>query len=101
MVLSSVLPQLPPHVGPDIIHANEILAKGYQAAQNVLGLARPDVHQVRYHQERFSSEFIPLLDTVSSGISDASMQSWCYAVTIMIAGLFNQLIECETSAQNR
>lgn len=101
MLLPSNLPQPPPHVGPDIIHANEILAKGYEAAKNVLGLVQPDVHQARYHRERVSSEFIPLLDAMLNSVSDTGAQSWCYAITTIIATLFNQLIERETSAQNR
>jgi len=101
MVLPSTLPPPPPHLEPDIVHAKEILANGYRAARDVLNLVQPDLNQIHYHQERVWSELVPLLDTIFESTSDAATRSWCCRVTEAIAYLFNQLIQCEASAQHR
>jgi hypothetical protein len=84
-----------------VLRANEILAKGYHMARNILQITQPDLHQVHYHRERILSELIPLLDLVLQTASDAATCSWCHAVTVIIADLFNQLTEREASAQHR
>ena len=91
----------PPHPEPDVVRANEILVKGYCAAQNVLTLTQLDLHQVHYHQDRVWSELIPLLDVISESTSDAATRSWCHTVTITIANLFNELVRRESLAQQR
>lgn len=101
MVLSPLLPPPPPHLEPDVLRLNEILSKGYHVAKSVLDIAQPDLHRVHYHQERIWSEFIPLLDAVLESSSDAATRSWCCAVTVAVADLFNQLAEREASAQHR
>ena len=75
MILPSALPLLSPHPEPDVVHANEILVTGYRAAWNVLGLAQPDLHQIRYQQERVWSDFIPLLDAILDSTSDTATHS--------------------------
>ena len=101
MVLPPALPSPPPHLSPDAFRVNEILAKGYNVARNILSLAQPDLHRVRYHRERISSELVPLLDALLEGTSDAATHSWCYMVTVTVADLFNQLAEREALAQHR
>ena len=100
MDLPSVLPP-PPHLEPDVVHANRILANGYHAARGVLNLVHPNLDQIRYHQERVWSELIPLLDAILESTSDAATHSWCCRVTEAIADLFNQLTQHEVSAQHR
>ena len=101
MVLPSTLPPPPLHLGPDIIHAKEILASGYHAARDVLNLVQPDLNQVRYHQDRVWSELVPLLDAVFESTSDTATRSWCCSVAETIAHLFNHLTQCEASTQHR
>jgi hypothetical protein len=101
MVLPPVLPPPPPLLGSDVLRANEILTEGYHAAQNVLAVAQPDLHRVHYHQERIWSELVPLLDVILESTSDAATRSWCSAVTIVVADLFNQLTEHEALARHR
>ena len=101
MALPSTLPPPPPYQEPDILHANEILVKGYCAAQNVLGLVHVDLRQVHFHQERIWSEFLPLIDAVLESTSGSAMRSWCYTTTTIMAELFDQLTKCETLARER
>src|SRR5882757_5454282 len=103
MVLPSTLPPPPgpPHLEPDVLHAYEILAKGYCAARGLLDLAQPNLHRVRYHQERIWSELVPLLDVILESTSMVATRSWCHTVTVTIAELFNRLAHCETLAQCR
>ena len=101
MVLPPVLPPPPPHLEPDVLRANEILAKGYHVARNVLNMSQPDLHQLHYHRERIQSELVPLLDVVLESTSDAATCSWCHVVTATMADLFNQLTEHEAWAQQR
>ena len=99
MVLPSALPSPPPRLESDVVHAGEILASGYYTARRVVDLAQPDLHQVRYHQERVRSELIPLLDAIFGSTSDAATRCWCLAVTATFTDLFNCLAQHETSTQ--
>lgn len=99
MVLSTLPP--PPHPEPDVLHANEILVKGYHAASSILGLAQPNLHQVQYYRERVWLELVPLLDAIFESASDPATRSWCCTVTTAVADLFNQLTEHEASAKKR
>jgi hypothetical protein len=101
MVLPSTLPPPPPHLGPDVIRANELLVNGYRVARDVVNLGQPNLHQVRYHQERVWSELVPLLDAVFESASDTATRSWCYKVTETITDLFNHLTQCEASVLHR
>lgn len=101
MALPPDLPPLPPHPKPDVLRADEIISEGYHAARNVLAIAEPDLQRVRYHQERISSEVIPLLDVVPESTSDAATHSWCGTVAATVADLFNQLTESKAVAQHR
>ena len=101
MVLPPILPPPPPHLEPDVLRVNEILVKGCHVAQEVLGLAQPDLHRLCYHQERIRSELIPLLDAVMESTSDTATCSWCSVVTVTIASLFNRLTEHEALARHR
>lgn len=101
MVLPLVLPPPPPHLEPDVLHANEILSRGYHVARRILDLTQPDLHQVHYHQERVRSELVPLIDAILESTSDAATRSWCFAVTVTVADLFNQLTEHKAFALHK
>ena len=97
MALPSTLP--PPRLlEPDALQAHAILHSGYLAAQDVINLERPDLHQVRYHQDRVLSELVPLLDAISTSTSDTAVLSWCYASTVSFANLYKRLTQHEASA---
>ena len=101
MALPSTLP-LPPHpLEPDIQQACTILQNGYSAALDVVNLGRPDLHRVRYHQERVFLELVPLLDAVSTGTSDTVIVSWCYEAVIFFVNLSACLAQCEKLAEHR
>lgn len=101
MALPSMLPPPPVQLEPDALQAHAILQNGYIAAQDVVNLEQPDLHRVRYHQDRVLSEFVPLLDAISASTSDAAILSWCYTTTASFVNLYNCLTRCEASAAER
>jgi len=101
MVLLSALPPPPHPLEPDVLQAHAVLHNGYLAARDVANLERPDLHQVRYHQEHVLSELVPLLDAISASTSDAAMLSWCYTATASFVKVYASLIQREESTQHR
>lgn len=101
MALPSSLPPSPDLHEPDVLRARTILQNGYLAARDVADLEQPDLHQVHYHQERVLSDLVPLLDAISTSVSDAATLSWCYATTTSFVNLYARLTQREKSAKHR
>ena len=101
MASFSTFPPPPGRPEPDVLRAHSILESGYLAAQDVANLGQPDLHQTRYHQERVSSELVPLLDAIAASTSDAVLLAWCYASTTSFVNLYKRLTQCEISARRR
>ena len=99
MALPSALPPPPHPLEADVLQAHSVLQNGYVAAQAVVNLGCPDIHQVNYHRERVQSELVPLLDAISASTSDSAMVSWCFATATSFADLYNCLTQRGTFAR--